>query len=108
VAGLVTGRLEARPPERVGLDQVRARVEISLVDPANHLGVRVVPKFRARAVPQACGEERGPVAAVEHEDLARANTLHDLPAASAIAHHALTGTPSNALARTTAIVESFA
>ncbi len=53
-------------------------------------------------------EQRGAVAAVEHESLAAAHPLHDLPAARPPRHHALTGTPSSSLARTTASVESLA
>ena len=104
---VVLVQLERGAAEGVGLDEVRARVEVALVDPAHHVRVRVVPELRAVAVAEARVEERGAVAAVEDQALAGAEALHDLPAARAGRHHAFTGTPSSSLARTTAMVESL-
>ena len=107
VADLVLVELEPRAAEGVGLDEIRARVEVALVDAADHLGMRVVPELRAGAVEQARVEERGAVAAVEDEALPALRALDDLPAARA-RHQATAATPSSSLARTTAMVESRA
>ena len=50
VAELVLVQLEPAAAEGVGLDEVRARVEVALVDAADDLGVRVVPELGAGAV----------------------------------------------------------
>src|SRR5262249_39884040 len=106
IAELVLVELQARAAERVCLDDVAARAEVALVDPGHHVGVRVVPQLRARAVEQPGGEEHRAVAAVEHERVAPLDALDDLPAARLA--HAETATPSTALASTTASVESLA
>src|SRR4029077_14630365 len=108
VALVVLAQLERGAPEGVGLDQLRARVEVAPVDAPHHVVVGVVPQLRAVAVAEARVEERGAVAAVEDQALARADPLDDLPAARPRRHHAFTVTPSSSLARTTAMVESLA
>src|SRR4029450_12775490 len=72
--------LEAGAAEGIGLHEVRAGVEIPLVDAAHDVGVRVVPQVRAGPVEQAGVEERGPVTAVEDEELTGLDPRDDLPA----------------------------
>src|SRR5439155_9724654 len=105
VAQRVLVELEPRAAERVGLDDVAARVEIALVDAGHDVGVGVVPQLGARAVEQAGREQHGAVAAVEDERVSGLDALHDLPAARL---HAETATPSSIFAFTTASVESLA
>src|SRR5205823_8239981 len=100
--------LEPARAERVGLDEVRARLEIPAVDPPHHVGVCVVPELRTGAVGETSREQRRAVAAVEDQELATPGPFDDLPAARAPSRQVLTGTPSSCLARTTASVESLA
>src|SRR5213596_1425899 len=98
VAQRVLVELEPRAAERVGLDDVAARVKIALVDAGHDVGVGVVPQLGARAVEQAGREQHGAVAAVEDERVSGLDALHDLPAARL---HAETATPSSIFAFTT-------
>ena len=80
VAQPVLVELEAGPPEGVGLDEIGAGVEVTLVDPPDHVGVGVVPELGAGAVQEPGREEHGPVAAVEDEALPRPHALKPLAA----------------------------
>jgi hypothetical protein len=80
VADLVLVELEPGAAERVGLDEVRTRVEVALVDVADHVGMRVVPELGAGPVEEPGVEQRGAVAPVEDKQLARLHAPHDLPA----------------------------
>ena len=105
ITDLILVELEPGASERVGLDDVAAGVEVALMDPADDVGVGVVPQLGAGAVQEPGGEEHGAVPAVEDERLAAANALDDFPAACL---HRATPTPSSCLALTTACVESLA
>src|SRR5207253_1777066 len=105
VAQRVLVELEARPAERVRLDDVAARVEVAAVDAGHDVGVGVVPQLGTGAVEQAGREQHRAVAAVEDEDLPHLDALDDLPTTRG---HAGSVTPSRCLAFTTAIVESLA
>src|SRR3972149_5823706 len=59
----VGAELQPRPAEGVGLDEVRAGVEVPFVDTASDVGVGVVPQLRAGAVREPRREEQGPVPA---------------------------------------------
>src|SRR5205823_10527258 len=99
--------LDGGRAERVRLDDLAPCVEVALVDPAHDVGMRHVPELGTVAVEESSREQHGPVAAVEHERLARAHPFDDLPpprlhdATFAIA-------ATSALALTTARVESLA
>src|SRR5207245_5061630 len=98
VADLVVVELQARAAEGVGLVEVRAGLEIAVVNPAHDGCVRVVPELRAAAVAESGREEGGAVAAVEDETLARLGTLDYFPAARS-GHQVAAATPRRSLAR---------
>src|SRR5207245_10114026 len=92
--------------ERVRPEDVAAGADGSGVNPLRRLGVGVVPELGASPVREAGREQHGAVPAVEDERLPRAHPLDDLPAPRL--HDVTAVAPSNALALTTANVESFA
>ena len=107
VADPVLVQLEPGAAERVGLDDLAARVVVALVDARDDICVRVVPQLRAGAVRQARREQLGPVAAVEDQHTAAPGALEHLPAVRL--HRATSArTPSSCLALMTAAVESLA
>src|SRR5262249_56549283 len=99
--------LRAGAAEGVGLADRAPGAEVAAVNPLPPRGRGVVPQPGARAVGEPRREQHGPAAAVEHECLARAHPLDDLPAARS--HGATSAVaPTSALALTTARVESLA
>ena len=107
VADLVLVELEPGAAERVRLDDMAAGAEVARVDAPDDVGVRIVPQLGAGAVGEPGREEHGAIAPVEHERLAPADPVDDLPAARL--HEATpAAAPTSALAFTTASVESLA
>ena len=80
VAEPVLVQLEARPAERVGLDEIRAGVEVGPVDVPDDVGMRVVPELGAGAVREASREQHRAVASVEDQQLAGPHAREPLPA----------------------------
>ena len=82
-------------------------LEVAGVDAPDDVGVRVVPQLGAGAVREPRREQHRPVAAVEHERLAAADPLDDLPA-RVPSRGDSAAAATRALALTTASVESLA